>query len=248
MESFYGKDFFEGYGKGKGYRWNTMYIVLEPFATSIAELSSLMGNKPCIRAVDVGCAKGYLVKMLRHKGIEAYGVDVSEYAINHAPNEVKPYLYRVNIETAALPFKSQFFDLALCMAIFEHLHIEKLPFCLSNISRTMKHAGLLIINVPNPYNKTEAKKDSSHITMLSRRGWVKLIENSGFHYNSRLTSFFEKVRIREIADLYMSLHHNFQLIGINFCLPERAKAVVSTLMVLKRKLFAPNFSLIFSKA
>jgi 2-polyprenyl-3-methyl-5-hydroxy-6-metoxy-1,4-benzoquinol methylase len=39
---------------------------------------SILRNKAFsdIKSGDVGCAKGYLVKMLREKKIEAYGVDV----------------------------------------------------------------------------------------------------------------------------------------------------------------------------
>ena len=32
--------------------------------------------------LDVGCAYGYLVEALRDLGVDAYGVDVSEYAIS----------------------------------------------------------------------------------------------------------------------------------------------------------------------
>lgn len=42
--------------------------------------------------LDVGCAFGYLVKGLRELGVDAYGIDISEYALDKADEDVKPYL------------------------------------------------------------------------------------------------------------------------------------------------------------
>jgi len=36
------------------------------------------------RVLDIGCAKGFLVKAFRDLGIRAYGIDVSEYAIEQS--------------------------------------------------------------------------------------------------------------------------------------------------------------------
>ena len=41
--------------------------------------------------LDVGCACGHLVKALRNLGIEAYGVDVSEYALENADESISNY-------------------------------------------------------------------------------------------------------------------------------------------------------------
>ena len=41
--------------------------------------------------LDVGCAAGYLVAALRDRGVEAYGIDVSEFAISCAREDIKPY-------------------------------------------------------------------------------------------------------------------------------------------------------------
>ena len=42
-------------------------------------------------ALDAGCAMGFLVEALRERGVEAYGVDISEYAISQVHPSVKPY-------------------------------------------------------------------------------------------------------------------------------------------------------------
>ena len=43
----------------------------------------------CQKVLDFGCAKGFLVKALRILDIEAYGVDISRYAIDCVDPEVR---------------------------------------------------------------------------------------------------------------------------------------------------------------
>jgi SAM-dependent methyltransferase len=47
---------------------------------------------PQHRVLEVGCASGATVRALRDLGIDAYGIDVSEYVLGLAPAEVKPFL------------------------------------------------------------------------------------------------------------------------------------------------------------
>src|SRR4051794_23312927 len=41
--------------------------------------------------LDAGCAMGFLVEALRSKGIEAFGIDISEYAIQRADASIRPF-------------------------------------------------------------------------------------------------------------------------------------------------------------
>ena len=45
------------------------------------------------RVLDVGCGKGFLVECLRDGGVEAYGFDISEYAIGEARPDIQPYCW-----------------------------------------------------------------------------------------------------------------------------------------------------------
>ena len=44
------------------------------------------------RVLDVGCAKGFLVEALRDRGVEAFGIDVSEYAIGEVRPDIRAIL------------------------------------------------------------------------------------------------------------------------------------------------------------
>ena len=128
MKNVYDKDYFEKYS-GTGYTLESTYLILRPFAVSIVNLMRFAKPfKSPVRALDIGCAKGYLVKMLRLEGIEAYGVDISEYAIQNSPSEIRQYLHRVDVETESLPFPEKFFDMIISIATFEHLQQK---ICLS---------------------------------------------------------------------------------------------------------------------
>lgn len=51
------------------------------------------------KVLELGCAKGYSVQWLREQGIEAWGMDVSAYAISQADPVVQPYLINANAVT-----------------------------------------------------------------------------------------------------------------------------------------------------
>ena len=42
-------------------------------------------------ALDAGCAMGFLVESLRDQGVEAYGLDVSDYALQRVREDIRPY-------------------------------------------------------------------------------------------------------------------------------------------------------------
>jgi 2-polyprenyl-3-methyl-5-hydroxy-6-metoxy-1,4-benzoquinol methylase len=67
--------------------------------------------------LDVGCA-GILVESLRDRGVDAYGIDVSHYALENVRQDVKPYCANASV-TEPLPRK---YDLITCIETLEHLH------------------------------------------------------------------------------------------------------------------------------
>src|SRR5215218_2903621 len=102
----YGEMYWDGprdYGYG-GYRYDGRW---RPVARDIIEH---YGLKPGTRVLDVGCGKGFLVKdlMLECPGLEAFGLDVSLYAITHAPPELAGRLHIGRAER--LPFANDAFD------------------------------------------------------------------------------------------------------------------------------------------
>ena len=67
--------------------------------------------------LDAGCAWGFLVEAFRKRGVEAYGVDVSEYAIQNVHPEMKSYCW-VGSVTESFPQK---YGLITCIEVLEHM-------------------------------------------------------------------------------------------------------------------------------
>jgi len=204
---------------------------LKPFKESIMKVLPLHNTLLPIRILDLGCANGHLVKLLRENGVEAYGLDISRHAVDNAPEAIKCFLKVIDIEKDVLPFSDMFFDVCVSMSTFEHINIEKISLALSKIKRVLKPNGLLLINVP------------TH--SFTRKNLVRLVENNGFSYMSKLSRSFDAIRIKEIAALYISSQKSFHLKNLRLRFPRAVAPIVSYLMMMKRKLFASNFSLVY---
>src|SRR5690349_20830570 len=103
----YGFDYFDGdrkHGYG-GYRYNPR------FWTGVAEdLRDAYGIKAGTRVLDIGSGKGFLLHDLRiaAPGVETYGLDISEYGIQHTMEDVRPTMVRGT--AARLPFRVAIVD------------------------------------------------------------------------------------------------------------------------------------------
>ena len=129
------------------------------------------------KVLEVGCATGALVKLLRNVGIEAYGIGISSYAISKSDKNVKSYLYCLDVETEKLPFKEGFFDIIVAIDILEHL--AKIKYTLSTLRDFLRRGGFMLITVPKPL--PEAWNDLTHINVWTKEIWYKLFIDEGFH-------------------------------------------------------------------
>ncbi len=85
--------------------------------------------------LDCGCAMGYLVSALRRLGVEAFGIDISEYAIFNVEPEIKEYCFNMSI-TDKLPQElPNKFDLVVCNRILDCMGYEDVAIALNNISQ-----------------------------------------------------------------------------------------------------------------
>jgi SAM-dependent methyltransferase len=83
------------------------------------------------RVLDAGCAIGVLVELLRRRGVEAYGFDVSEYAIAQVPDALKPYCWRASITDE---IQGQY-DLIVCLEVMAHVPVPHDGVAIANFCR-----------------------------------------------------------------------------------------------------------------
>jgi len=97
-------------------------------------------------ALDVGCATGYLVEVLRERGIDAEGCDLSRFAIDHASPGAVGHVRVANL-FAGLPWADGTFDLVTSLEILEHLPPDRVPVALAELARVC--GGYLYATIPS---------------------------------------------------------------------------------------------------
>ena len=138
----FGKDYFDGerqYGYG-GYKYDGRW---RPFAEKLIDHYGLItGDK----VLDIGCAKGFLVHDFRQAlpGLEAVGLDISEYAVANAMPDVKPFL---RVGTAAeLPYPDHHFDLVVSVNTLHNLYLPDLFKALREIERVGRRHKFIVMD------------------------------------------------------------------------------------------------------
>ncbi len=123
---------------------------------SVAEaLAAHYGLKAGDRVLDVGCGKAFLLYDLSQAapGLEVRGVDISQYAVDHAKEEVRQ---RLQVASAAdLPFPNQSFDLVISINTLHNLYCYDLDKALREIERVgRRHKYVVVESYRNEEEKT----------------------------------------------------------------------------------------------
>lgn len=118
--------------------------------------------------LDAGCAMGFLVEALRERGVEAYGVDISAYAIDQVAPAIKPYC-RVGSLTDPLPRR---YDLIVSIEVIEHLT----PADGATAAARMCEAtdDILLSSTPDGYD------EPTHLNVQPSDYWTGLFGSHGF--------------------------------------------------------------------
>lgn len=98
------------------------------------------------RTLDVGCARGYVVEVLRELGLEAEGADVSAYAVAHPAPGARGHL-RVAALTSRLPWEDGRFDLVSVLEVLEHIPPPEVPGALAELRRVCR--GFVCATIPS---------------------------------------------------------------------------------------------------
>lgn len=172
----YGETYFDGpreYGYG-GYRYDGRW---QPVAKDIV---AHFGLKPGDRVLDVGCAKGFLVKDLLALGIDAYGVDVSRYALMHCEPETVGRLHLGSADS--LPFPDRSFAAVLSINTAHNLPRERCRVALQEMERLAPGKGFVQVD---SYRTPEQKEIFESWVLTAEfhdypEGWKALFAEAGY--------------------------------------------------------------------
>jgi ubiquinone/menaquinone biosynthesis C-methylase UbiE len=174
----YGEAYFDGpreYGYG-GYRYDGRWL---PVAEDIARH---FGLRPGDRVLDVGCAKGFLVKDLMKvcPGLEAFGIDISAYALMHCEPEVVGRLHLGSAVT--LPFPTNSFQAVVSINTIHNLERQDAIGAAREIERLAPGRGFIQVD---SYRTPEQREVFLQWVLTAKfhdypAGWLTLFAEAGY--------------------------------------------------------------------
>lgn len=171
-------DFFDGqrrHGYG-GYRYDGRWLPVAKFMTQHYNLPS------DAKILDIGCAKGFLMYdfLQALPDCTVRGLDVSQYAKDHAHENMADYIDIASADTLA--YEDNSFDLVISINSIHNLPIDACKQSLKEIQRvSRKHA---FISVDAWKTEEEHERLMNWIltaeTYMSVPDWIKLFEEVGY--------------------------------------------------------------------
>jgi glycosyltransferase involved in cell wall biosynthesis/2-polyprenyl-3-methyl-5-hydroxy-6-metoxy-1,4-benzoquinol methylase len=165
-------------------------------------------------ALDVGCAKGFLVEALRDRGVEAFGLDISEYAIGRVREDIKPYCW-VGSVLESFP---RCYDLIVCIEVLEHLPAAEAELAVDNLCR---HADdILFSSTPDDFT------EPTHCNVQPVEYWAEIFARHGFYRDVDFDAAFVAEhggRFRKAAASTASLVQAYERSRWAQCLEARAQ-------------------------
>jgi len=178
----YNKNYFEYITCQKGYSKNPLLRLSRQLIFSIQPLFRALMVKIFLRPenlLDVGCGTGRFVYWARKLGIDAWGVDVSYYALSLSSPEIGKWLKKADA-SKKLPFEDDSFDLVISTSLLEHLSEHALVSTIREGQRVSKKFVLHKIFTDSLFQPRV--DDPTHITVKSPTWWHE---------------FFKKIQIEE---------------------------------------------------
>jgi ADP-heptose:LPS heptosyltransferase/2-polyprenyl-3-methyl-5-hydroxy-6-metoxy-1,4-benzoquinol methylase len=161
----------------EGYRWPLFEGVFRDTAAYLAEMF------PGARSfLDIGCAKGFLVRTLRERGLDAWGFDHSAWAIAHADADARPFLQQADVAAAQY---DRPFDVLVAMSVLESLSEDQIHAFLPRARPWARQALLAVIATPeNSAHMAGRDRDLSRITLRDRQWWRRQFAAAGWRQDA----------------------------------------------------------------
>lgn len=136
------------------------------------------------RTLDVGSGEGLLVRSLLRRGVDAYGLDVSEVVTARCNSRLPSRFTQGSV--LKLPFETASFQTVVSTNCMEHLTPEDVPNALKELHRVSSRYAFLQLAT------TQDRDEHWHLTVEGRTWWETKCFEAGFRKHPayyRLNSF-----------------------------------------------------------
>jgi predicted SAM-dependent methyltransferase len=154
------KDYFNGGKKVGGYAFEGYWDYPVHWVT----YDKVLQHNPK-SILEIGAARGYMVKRFNDAGIRAKGIEISHHCqLTRVTNDVIEW----DVCETPWPFHDKEFDLAFSTAVFEHIPEEHLPKIFAELER-VTHRGLHGID----FGENDNGFDKTHCTLKDKNWWIE---------------------------------------------------------------------------
>lgn len=175
----FGEQYFDGerlYGYG-GYSYHPRF-----WTDTVRRLRDHYQLPEDASVLDVGCGKGFMMHdfKLLMPGMNIAGVDISQYALDHAIEDMKPYIRVCN--AMDLPFPDKSFDLVISINTVHNLPPEECKRALREIQRVSRKDAFVTMDAWRNENERERllKWNLTALTYMHVEDWKKLFSETGY--------------------------------------------------------------------
>jgi SAM-dependent methyltransferase len=156
------------------------YTYEEPHWTSFfgAVADSVVAILKPETAYDAGCAIGLFVRALRERGVDAYGGDISEFAVSGAPEGLRE---RLEVRNLVTPFDRRY-DLISCIEVLEHMSPADAQVAIANLCAATD--TILLSSTPEDF------REPTHVNVRPPASWAQDFAAQGFFRRTDIDASF----------------------------------------------------------
>jgi len=175
----FGKEFFDGdrlsgYG---GYSYHPRF-----WQETVKRFKEYYHLDEDARVLDVGCAKGFMLHDFKElmPDLTVAGIDISQYAIDNAIEDMRPFI-RIG-DASDLPYPDKSFDLVISINTIHNLPLDRCKKALMEIERVSRSHSFISVDAW----RTEEEKERLEKWILTARtymhidSWKSLFNEVGY--------------------------------------------------------------------
>ena len=189
------------------------------------------------RVLDVGCGNGYVISRYALEGADAYGVDITERAINITGKRLEYMGLKANLavmDAQELRFPDDYFDCVSSMGVLHH--VPDTQRAIDEIHRVLKPGGRLILMFY--YRNSAYYQVAVPLIALATRKTRQQVLNEFDGVGNPLGKVYSKSEVRDMLSGFEEIEFRAHFLMPEHILPRLGSYVIPRALI---KLIEPHF-------